>query len=614
MKQTMSVGMRLVLVQLVVLGTTSLLFAGVAQRLLLLPPEAVSASLPSRMILFLALFTFATLAVVVRTRPMRSTLHALETGEGEVRPEHLASLYALPLHLTRNAFLLTIGLGVLWLFPPFRPPSNDLFVQAELTILMTMIGSVAALPMYVTLRASVTTLLERAPLAAAEEALAVSPTWVPPMARLRLRLTFAIVAPVVFVALGASLLVVATVRTEDAEAREEDARRLVRGVFGRYDADPVSRADAISVAATFGYQVDVVPDSRTLSSTRGDDGMTTLIVPLDGEHAIARFPTTGFGLRVGVYGVMVAFFAVVAAYLGGRLGSAYSDDVAVVTREIRALGVDQVLRGTRVHTETRFFVVDALLLAVDELGAIFRRFAGAQERAIEAMGQAERMRGRFLASMSHDLKAPLNSVLGFAEVVSKGRLAPQQRESVSIIAQRGRELLHLVETILDAARVEAGEMDAHSVTVSATEIFVGAVTEAQTLLAGGPVMLEAQPLVAPPLLKADPARATQALALVILTAARFADRNEVRVSAHRPTGAKTCAFTVEAPGGGVSQVDVDRMFDAFKDAEVARRHGSLGLGLSLARALVVLQRGTVVAQTREGGGLYFVVTLPVAAT
>src|SRR5262249_42185106 len=133
-------------------------------------------------------------------------------------------------------------------------------------------------------------------------------------------------------------------------------------------------------------------------------------------------------------------------------------DVTVATYELEAMGVADVLRGERMPAGARFQSVSALMKAADELGGVFREFAGAQQRAIDARGATERMRGLFLASISHDLQAPLNALLGFADLVSRGALTEGQKESVAIIAQRGRELLYLINTILDSARVEAGEL------------------------------------------------------------------------------------------------------------------------------------------------------------
>src|SRR5678815_287025 len=106
-------------------------------------------------------------------------------------------------------------------------------------------------------------------------------------------------------------------------------------------------------------------------------------------------------------------------------------------------------RGGRLSVRPpRFSVIGELESAIERLAERFRVFARAQERAILAREAATRMRGLFFASVSHDLKSPLNAILGFAELVRLEPLTTGQAESLDVIARRGRELLALIETCL----------------------------------------------------------------------------------------------------------------------------------------------------------------------
>src|SRR4030095_2481752 len=149
-----------------------------------------------------------------------------------------------------------------------------------------------------------------------------------------------------------------------------------------------------------------------------------------------------------------------AGWLGSMLGTALCRDLRAATRAGRELGTEAVLSGgTRVVRAARFRMVARLGRAIEQLAARFRIFAKAQERSIDARQAAARMRGLFFASVSHDLKSPLNAILGFTELVRHSEeLSPGQAESLELIDRRGRELLALIETILDAARVEAGQL------------------------------------------------------------------------------------------------------------------------------------------------------------
>jgi signal transduction histidine kinase len=248
--------------------------------------------------------------------------------------------------------------------------------------------------------------------------------------------------------------------------------------------------------------------------------------------------------------------------------------------------------------------------AANELGGVFREFAGAQQGAIEARTSTERMRGLFLASMSHDLKAPLNAILGFAELVSRATLTEGQRESVTIIEQRGRELLYLIDMILDAARVEAGELTVSPEWTRVGDVVMPAVMDAQELTGGTniPIVGEIQPGV--PRVLVDPVRLTQALKAIILAASRFAERGRIVVRATIPAAGEQVRIDVEVSGRSTSAADRERIFDAFKHSDGARRHGGLGLGPSLARTILELHGGRIDIESTEAGGTVFQVWVP----
>jgi signal transduction histidine kinase len=182
-------------------------------------------------------------------------------------------------------------------------------------------------------------------------------------------------------------------------------------------------------------------------------------VPLEQGQAVIRFSANLSRERTTV-AVAVGLMAVlVAAGLGALFGRALADDLVQATKAVRLLGTENVLRGgKRIGHPARFAVVESLGRAIESLTLRFRVFAAAQERALDARAAAQQMRGLLFASVSHDLKSPLNAILGFAELVSQEPLTAAQRESLQLITRRGRELLGLIETILDAARVEAEQL------------------------------------------------------------------------------------------------------------------------------------------------------------
>jgi len=602
---------RLVGLQLAVHAVTFVLVALFAPRVLLLERESAAASLSIVGAVGIACAAYSTIATFVVTRKLRPALRALTVGSNAVLPDDVLHLYAVParLSLSSAAFALLVSLGTV--VPQLRPQAIDTYTDLTLVLLLLTMVSTAALPAYVGMRASVARVLELAPPLVAHEALRKLGRGA--LGRVRKRFVAAVAAPVAFVALAASLLVDAHARTYDRDARAADATDVARAVFEPVgEGDTRGRLEAIEAAAALGYRVQLDPAYEgDLVVRHGDEGETQVTVPVRPGAARVRFGTTRLSPVVAVYLLLAIVAVSLAGILGTRIGAAFEADVALATREMRRAGVAEVMRGTIILHEARFTNVHALLQAVDALGGVFREFAGAQQRAIDAREATERMRGLLLASMSHDLKAPLNAVLGFAELVGRNPLSDAQKESLAIIEQRGRELLMLIDTILDSARVEAGELEVTPEATHVGDVVMSSVLEARDLAVGTDVQIlgEIQPDM--PTLMVDGTRMVQALTAIVMTAARFSDKGVVAVRATLPDTADRLRVEVETSGEGLPVGEREKIFDAFKSAESARRHGALGLGLQLARSILEIHGGSIEMDNTDRGGMVFRVWLPV---
>jgi signal transduction histidine kinase len=601
---------RLMATQVVAWGTMGLLIIAFAPRLLLLDAAVVDGS--ARLALWEWVATMIWLAAVTlaATRRLRPVLDAFGAGDLQLAPTELLALHSLPARVAALGVGGTLVIAAATLAPPLRPATNDLWTQTELVILAVTMASVGALPAYVAMRASVAKVMELMPVATARAALELLETRRSGIARLRHRMLAAVAAPVAFVALGALLLVHAHLRAFEATSREDEAAVLARGVFDNGAADERGGRDAIEEARSRGFQVSLEPSSAVFGVAHDDAGYTVVAVPLTEAHALVRFRMAHVTRRMGIYLALALIAVAFAGILGGRIGHAFGADVVLATRELEATGVADVVRGGRIRGDARFYSVTALMKAADELGGVFREFASAQQRAIDARAATERMRGLFLASMSHDLKAPLNAILGFAALVSRGQLGAGQRESVAIIEQRGRELLYLIDTILDAARVEAGELTMSPEWMRVDDVVTSAVLETRALTVGLSVDItgEIQPDL--PLIFVDASRLSQAITAMLLVAARFAEHGHVVVRAALPAIEERLRIDVEVTGRVIGAADRKKVFDAFKHADRARRHGGLGLGPSLARAIVELQGGGIDVETTEAGGTVFHMWVP----
>jgi len=550
-------------------------------------------------------------ATLVAGRRVQPLLRSLAAEESSVDPRAVSVLYATPARLVFVDLSATLVMCALTLLRPIRPDTNDLYTQGELVLLVLTITSAAVLPAYVAMRASVVRILELVSVAASSDAIELFVTSRRRVARARHRLLAAVAAPVAFVALGASLLVHAHLQAFDTSSRLTDFAELVQGVFDAVEGDVRGRDAAVEVARAHGLTLNVEPWVAQFAVARTEGGRTRLTVPLEGAHAVMEFETAGVSPWTLALAAIASFAIAVAGTLGYRIGKAFTDDVALATRAIEATGVADVLRGEHIRGDARFASVAALMAAADDLGGIFREFANAQRRAIAARAATERTRGLFLASMSHDLKAPLNAILGFAEIVSRGALSEEQRQSISIIERRGRELTYLVETILDSARAEAGELTVSPEWTRVGDVVMPAVLDARQVAetAGLHIVGEIQPGV--PRILVDPERLAQALVAIILAAARFTEKGHVVVRARMPEEGEQMRIDVEATGVGASVQEGERnIFEAFENLDRAHRHGSLGLGPSLARAIVRLHQGNIAVETTAPGSSIFHIWVP----
>ncbi len=580
---------RLALALVAVSAATDAVLWLFARRWLLLDDDTAAGVSP----LALACMGFALVldisALLALFLPLRRLLRALGGGaEQVVEATDLLKLYSLPSRLAVAHACLAVAVALLAQLDALRPAEVDPTTLAALAILSLTLASTASLPLYVTARSSVAAALERAPSPVARDAVSMVAGGGRQVARVRLRFLAAVAAPVSLVAIGASLLVFAHARSFETRARCDDARAVAAGTLDMVSGSAAGRVDALIRAMSMGLHVEFEAEGQRAAASFDPGG--TVAAPLEDGRAVVQIAPASPGAATAT-GAAVSLAAVVlAALIGRRIGGGLSRDVAAASAEIEAMGALDVLRGSPVIAGARFDAVQALARAIDRLSGVFREFAAAQERAIVARSQMERTRSMFLASMSHDLRSPLNAILGFAALAAQNpQLSPAQLESLTIIEQRGRELLVLIQTVLDSARAEAGQLRLVRELAEPEAIVAQAVREARDNLAGMAVEIlgEAQDDAAPVLV--DGRRLIQAIVAITTSAARACERGIIRV---RVTTTRE-ALRVEVSVEGAAPLGAAKMAEALDSPERARRLGSLGLGVMLARAIVGLHSGVV---------------------
>ncbi|MCU0657999.1 MAG: HAMP domain-containing histidine kinase [Polyangiaceae bacterium] len=546
---------------------------------------------------------------------VRYTLRALALGSRAFEPDELVELAAVPAYVVQTTVGLILGTAFVTLLPFARAGGIDLAVGIELLLLLLLLSAGAGLPLFALMRGAVARALEQAPPDLAGEALILLERDGVPRRRTLVHMVAAVVIPLSLVAVGAALVAHARVRAAANEARADTAIALARALGEDLPGviPDAGRAEALRRAREEQRQIRFRNAHASYSVQHEEDGSLLVTVPLQEGHALVATPG-GSGTSVLPWALLSSLLLLILAlWVGWRLGHTLASDLVEAARQVRSLGNERVLQGvTPLQRPPWFRTVAGLGQALSRLAERFRIFAAAQERAIEAREAALRLRGLLFASVSHDLKSPLNAVLGFSALAASEPLNDAQQESLAIIERRGRELLALIETILDAARVEAQQLTLSRASCSVHAVVEQALRKAADLapLGASPVEVIIDPGM--PAVYWDDARVAQALAALLGHAQRLSPGGGVRLEAEPEGGA--VVLRVREPSGKFRATEVALLLDGANSAMAPRRLGGLALGLGLARSLIQLHGGSLDAQEAAEGGVLFRMRLAAALT
>jgi signal transduction histidine kinase len=250
------------------------------------------------------------------------------------------------------------------------------------------------------------------------------------------------------------------------------------------------------------------------------------------------------------------------------------------------------------------------------LGAAFNEMAEELEREASQRDQLDRLKDEFVLTASHELRSPLTSVQGFAELLMLERdsLTPRQLETVEVILDNCRHLVRLLNDLLDLARSDAGRL---AIRPQPTEIApliddVVRTMRAQTETANQALGEDLQPDL--PLVNVEPDRIRQILVNLLTNAHEYCPEGaSIEVSA-AAVGAEL-EIAVSDNGPGIPEEQLERIFERFTrgDAGLTQRVGGTGLGLAISKSLVELHGGSIAAASKVGQGSTFSFRLPIAA-
>lgn len=240
----------------------------------------------------------------------------------------------------------------------------------------------------------------------------------------------------------------------------------------------------------------------------------------------------------------------------------------------------------------------------------------AQEKELAEKARAgDRAKSEFLAVMSHEVRTPLNGILGFAELLAQPPPLPPDHQSYArTIVQSGEALLRILDDILDFSRLEAGRLPIEVTTFSPRALMqdVHSLLSRQAAEKDLGLTIDIASAV-PDHLKGDVGRLRQVLLNLTGNAIKFTPGGSVslRLAPHA-SAASTYVFTVRDTGVGIAPEQIERVFQPFTqaDSSIARRHGGAGLGLSISRRLTELIGGRLAVHSVPGQGSEFTITVP----
>lgn len=282
---------------------------------------------------------------------------------------------------------------------------------------------------------------------------------------------------------------------------------------------------------------------------------------------------------------------------------------AAITSGEQVLGVLTVARG---RSPARFSSDDVELIV-----EVARRAGMALHNAwlYHEAEQANRAKDAFLATLSHELRTPMTSILGWLQILKMGQNDEESlREGLTVIEQSARAQAQLIDDLLDLSRIDAGKLHMEPVNVRLADIIRAAVDTISPAAAARRIEVETR-LDADVYVMGDPNRLQQAVWNLLSNAVKFCSK-EGRVSVTLERFQSLARLAITDDGRGISPAFLPYVFDRFRQADSAttRSFGGLGLGLSLVRQIVELHGGTVTAESEgEGHGSTFTVMLPVLA-
>ncbi|MDR1520775.1 MAG: HAMP domain-containing protein, partial [Planctomycetota bacterium] len=319
----------------------------------------------------------------------------------------------------------------------------------------------------------------------------------------------------------------------------------------------------------------------------------------------------------GVSAAALCLIALILYFIANRV----SRPILALARAAEALGegdletkVPLFRGGGEIGALSR--TLNFMAAQIKEMIGKMRVYAGELEEKNTYLNRLNELKDEFLANTSHELRTPINGIIGIVESMVDGATGPLTREqkyNLAIVSSSGKRLSNMINDILDFTKLKNREIQLRIRPVDLKTVVDAVLALSKHLVKGKVLELANEIDESLPLIGADENRIQQILYNLIGNAVKFTEKGRIAVSAE--VRGNMVAVSVSDTGIGIPENKFDRIFESFEqvDGSAAREYGGTGLGLSISKKLVELHGGTLTVESKIGDGSRFTFTVPASS-